>query len=204
METTRHWPFMFCLMLAFLLGLGCESSRQVSRVSTAEVTDLSGRWNDTDSQLVAKTMIRDILKRPWLEDFEEREDRKPRVIVGTVLNRSHEHINTQTFIKDLERELINSGKIAFVASKSEREEVREERDDQQTEASEETAKRLAQESAADFMLKGTLNTILDELEGTKVTFYQTNLELIDLESNEKVWVGEKKIKKVIERSKRKL
>ncbi len=187
-------------LLVIFFILGCGAPRKVSRVGSAETTDLSGRWNDTDSRLVAEAMIRDILRRPWLEDFADREDRKPRVIVGSVINRSHEHIAIQTFVKDLERELINSGKVSFVASKTERQEVRQERDDQQMEASEETAKRLAQEAAADYMLRGSLNTILDESGGTKVIFYQTNLELIDIESNEKVWIGQKKIKKVIERS----
>ncbi|MBF0288200.1 MAG: penicillin-binding protein activator LpoB [SAR324 cluster bacterium] len=193
-----HHGLIGVLIIFFIMS--CGASRKVSRVGTSEATDLSGRWNDTDSRLVAEAMIRDILKRPWLDDFSDREDRKPRMIVGTVINRSHEHIAVQTFVKDLERELINSGKVSFVASKSERQEVREERDDQQMEASEETAKRLAQEAAADYMLRGSLNTILDESGDTKVIFYQTNLELIDIESSEKVWIGQKKIKKVVERS----
>ncbi len=172
----------------------------VTRVAPDEAVDLSGRWNDTDSRLVAEEMVREALSRPWVDNFASRHGKPPTVIVGTVVNRSHEHISVQTFIKDLERELTNSGKVQFVAGKGEREEVREERKEQALQALEETAKSPGKEIGADYMLKGTLNTILDESGGVKAVFYQTDLELIDMESNVKVWFGQKKIKKVISKS----
>lgn len=183
-----------------LLIVGCASTK-VERVSVDTTTDLSGRWNDTDSRLVAEEMIKDVLQRPWVQRFtKEHAGKEPTVIVGTVTNRSHEHINVQTFTKDLERELTNDGRIQFVASKAEREEVREERLEQQTQSSQETAKGLGKEIGADYMLKGTINTILDEAKGVKVVYYQVDLELFDMEKNLKVWAGQKKIKKVIEKS----
>jgi len=121
------------------------------------------------------------------------------VIVGTVRNLSHEHINVKTFVNDLEKALINSGEVEFVASKVEREEIREERRDQASHASEETAKAAGEEIGADFMLQGTINSILDKIQGQAVMFYQVNLELVDLETNKKVWIGDKKIKKFIQR-----
>jgi uncharacterized protein (TIGR02722 family) len=180
-----------------LLVAGCGSSRKVTRTDVDEVIDLSGQWNDTDSRLVSEEMIRDCLSRPWVDDFVMSESRKPVVIVGTIRNKTNEHINTTTFAKDMERELINSGRVKFVASAVERDEVRAEREDQQVNASEETMKRLAQETGADYMLKGVISTITDAIEGRKVVFYQTDLELIHLESNEKAWLGTKKIKKDI-------
>lgn len=122
------------------------------------------------------------------------------VIVGTIRNRSHEHINVQTFAKDLERALINSGEVEFVASAAEREELRDERLDQATQASEDTAKEHGMETGADYMLKGSINTIKDKEGGETVMFYQVNLELIDIQNNKKVWIGEKKIKKYIKQS----
>ena len=125
--------------------------------------------------------------------------RQPVVIVGTILNRSHEHIDIQTFVNDLSRELINSGKVKFVATKGERDELRDERRDQAIHARENTQKGPGRETGADYMLKGYISTILDEQDKTRATFYQVDLELIDLESNEKSWIGQKKIKKGIER-----
>jgi len=189
------------LMILFLaILLGCASTK-VERVGVDTTTDLSGRWNDTDSRLVSEEMVKDALSRPWLERFSKAHGGKePTVIVGTVTNRSSEHINVQTFTKDLERELTNDGRVQFVASKTEREEVREERQDQQSQASQETAKGLGKETGADYMLKGTINSILDEAGGTKAVYYQVDLQLFDLEKNLLVWSGQKKIKKIIEKS----
>jgi PBP1b-binding outer membrane lipoprotein LpoB len=106
----------------------------------------------------------------------------------------------QTFIKDLERALINSGEIDFVASSLERGELRDERIDQASHSSEETAKSEGEEVGADFMLKGSINTIQDKISGKSVMFYQVNLELINIETHKKVWIGEKKIKKLIKKS----
>ena len=184
------------VMLAFTAGC----NKKVTRVASNEVTDLSGKWNDTDSRLVSREMIDDVLSRRWLSTFNRKKGKTPIVIVGAVRNLSHEHINTRTFISDLEKELINSGEVEFVASASERNEVRAERRDQDLNASESTRKAMGNEAGADFMLKGTINTIVDAAGGDQARFYQVDLTLIDLESNRKVWVGQKKIKKTIEKS----
>lgn len=192
------------MLIAFLFIFGCGgANRTVSRVSSDEVTDLSGNWNDTDSKLVAEQMIQDMIYRPWLSDFTMEEDRKPVVIVGTIRNFSSEHIETGTFIKDIERELINAGKVKFVASSKEREEIRDERTQQQSYASDETAKRLAAESGADFMLQGGIKSNVDASGGKAAKFYQIDLELINVETNEKVWIGSKEIKKLVQKSKTK-
>jgi uncharacterized protein (TIGR02722 family) len=190
---------LLVMMTAVLALAGCGHETKVTRVDTGVVTDLSGRWNDTDSRIVAEAMVKDALQYPWLGNFEKSTQRQPVVVVGTVVNSSHEHISVQTFITDLERELTNSQKVTFVAGKGERDEVRTERKEQAIYASEETQKAPGKETGADFMMKGTIATILDEADGTKAVFYQVDLQMIDLESNAKVWYGQKKIKKVVEK-----
>lgn len=189
--------------LAFLafVAPGCGPSMpEVRRVDPTAQTDISGRWNDTDSRLVSEAMIDDMLEGAWLDAFHRKHgDKKPRIIVGTVRNRSHEHINVRTFVADLERAITNSGQAVFVASRWEREEVRDERVDQAQHASEETRKEPGREHAADYMLQGEINSTIDKAGGVAAVYYQVNMTLIDLETNEKVWIGEKKIKKVVER-----
>lgn len=200
----RTSPLLGSLVLlsALTLFFGCATTTKVERKDVDTTIDLSGRWNDTDSRLVSEEMIGDCLDRPWLERYKVKHNEKiPTVIVGQVKNRSHEHINVQTFVKDLERALINSGQVRFVADRGEREGVREERQDMAQHASDETMKGPGQEIGADFMLIGSINTIRDEISGEAVMFYQVNLELIDMENNLKVWIGDKKIKKLIKRSK---
>jgi uncharacterized protein (TIGR02722 family) len=179
--------------------LGACGGTKVSRVTHDSVIDLSGRWNDTDSRLVAEEMLKDCLSASWYKPFEA-EGKIPTVIVGSVRNKSHEHIDAETFVKDIERTLINSGKVAFVANKGERDQLRDEKADQAANASVDTRSKAGEESGADMMLIGTINSIVDKEAGKSVIFYQINLELVNIESNRKVWIGDKKIKKYVTKS----
>lgn len=195
----RTIPYFVALAACVYLTAGCGTT--VKRVQVENPIDLSGRWNDTDSRQVAKAMIADCLARSWQPMFQGEHKRVPVVIVGDVKNQSHEHINSEVFTKELERNLINSGKVKFVASKGERPQVREERQYQQENSSAVTRKKLKNETGADYMLIGSINSIKDEIKSRYVIMYQVNLELIDLETNEKVWLGEENIKKIVEKSK---
>ena len=189
-------PVFTLFALLFLLA-GCNPT--VTRVESDAVTDLSGNWNDTDSRLVAQEMIQDVLTRNWLIKFNRSQGNAPTVIVGTVRNLSHEHINTRTFTADMERELINSGEVEFVASAKDREEIRSEVKEQDLNATEASRKAMGQEIGADFMLQGSINSIVDAISGEQARFYQVDLTLIELGTNRKVWAGQKKIKKTVEK-----
>ena len=173
----------------------------MERLDTHEIKDVSGRWNDTDSQMVAQEMINDCLNSGWYNKATLRLGKEPTVIVGTVTNDSMEHINTNAFVEEMQRALINSGKVAFVASRDERGEVRQERLEQDEFASEETRKAFGREVGADYMLSGVLNSIVDSQSKEAVVFYQVNMKLIDIETNQIVWNGQKQIKKYVKRSK---
>jgi hypothetical protein len=195
-------PFMsksLALASVVILALIAGCTTTVTRVSTDSTIDLSGRWNDADSRLVAEEMIKDCLGQRWLYKWES-VNKRPTVIIGKIKNESHEHINTQTFTKDLERALLNSGKVDFVANKSERDQIRDEKEDQAQNATAKTAKSSHEETGADLMLIGSVNTIVDQEGSRAVLYYQTNMELVDVESHQKVWIGEKKIKKYVERA----
>ena len=185
------------LILAITLTVGSCASRKVTRIDPAEQIDLSGRWNDTDSKQVAEEMIRDVMSKPWLERFTAKNQKPPVVIVGVVVNRSHEHIEAETFIKDMEREFINSGRVRVVENDFFREKLRAEKEQQQVNASVDTQSRIANELGADFMLFGTINSTIDQYKNEKVVNYKVNMEMVNLESTEKVWLGDKEIKKYI-------
>lgn len=182
-----------------LLGLaGCASQKVVSRIDSGETVDLSGRWNDTDSRLVAQEMVADCLGRPWLAV--PAGGKPPTIITGSVRNKSLEHIPTGAFLRDIERELVNSGRVQVVASPEERDEVRAERLDQRANASPETIKKMGQEAGADFMLIGEINQINDREKGQEIRYYQVDLTLVNIETNVKSWLGQKKIKKFVSNS----
>lgn len=195
MKNQKALLFLAIISLPFF---SCKNTKQVTRVQEDAVIDLSGRWNDTDSRLVSQEMVSDMLARPWLEEFEKGTGRRPVVIVGLVSNKSHEHIATDTYIKDIEKAILNSGKVRLVQAGEAREELRKERADQNEFSSAATAAKWGKELGADFMLQGLVSSIVDSNSKQKLVYYQTDLELVNLETNEKVWIGDKKIKKVVE------
>lgn len=184
------------ILITFALSItACGTT--VERVDEDSTIDLSGAWNDTDSRLVAEEMMNDALARPWILEHRSATGNRPAVIVGTVRNLSHEHINTNTFIADMERELVNSGRVDFVASRDERGQIRDERIDQDLNASEATRNAAGRELGADYMLQGQINTIIDAEGKQQVRYYQVDLTLISMADNRKVWIGQKKLKKLI-------
>lgn len=190
-----------CVLLLVLTG--CESTRSVSvdRIDASTAIDLSGYWNDTDIRIVAETLVKDCVNAPAIENYIRNNRMLPVVIVGSFKNDTDEHIDTSIIVKKFETALINSGKVDFVASSSERQEIREERLEQQEWASEETAKRLANEYGADFMLIGSVKTSVDMVDNKTVRTYFVYAELIDIETNRKLWIGENsEIKKLITKS----
>jgi uncharacterized protein (TIGR02722 family) len=201
-STMKHKSLLIVALLAVVVVAvsGC-SKKQVTRIDPGTVTDLSGRWNDTDSRFVSEEMIGSCMMKPWKAQHWEASKKRPVVIVGGVRNKSSEHIAVDTFIGDIERAFINSGEVEVVASKEEREQVRDERADQQKYSSEESMKEWGRELGADYMLTGVINAIEDQEGGEKVVFYQVDMTLINLERNTKVWQETKKIKKYIARGK---
>jgi uncharacterized protein (TIGR02722 family) len=174
---------------------------KVDRISPDQVTDVSGYWNDTDANQTAQEMINQMLGDPWLGNFLGVSGNKsPTVIVGQITNLSSEHISTSTFIDDIQRQLINSGKVTFVAGKDQRTELRQERKDQDLNAASQTRSAMGQEVGADFMMQGTINTIIDAAGDTSVKYYQVDLRLINMHNNVISWAGQKKIKKIVQRS----
>ncbi|MNH28048.1 hypothetical protein D3C79_881850 [compost metagenome] len=78
-----------------------------------------------------------------------------------------------------------------------REELRAEKADQQDNASVSTMKKFGLENGADYILQGSINSIVDSHKRKKVVYYQVNLELTDIQTNEVVWIGDKKIAKYV-------
>jgi uncharacterized protein (TIGR02722 family) len=183
------------------LALGGCGGKQVSRLDVQEQVDLSGNWNDVDSRQVSAALVSQITASPWVEDFIAESGKKPYLIVGTVRNKTPEHIPVKTFIADLERDFINGGRVRVVASADERDEIRAERADQQEFSSEETMKQWGREKGADFMLIGEMNALFDQEGGDQVKYYQVDCYLVDLEDNTKVWAGYEKIKKFVGKGK---
>ncbi len=190
-------PIKSILLFSTIL-LIASCSRKVTRIDPSEQVDISGRWNNTDSRFVAEEMTQTILGSRWLTDhMSAKSGQRPVVIVGFVSNKSHEHIEAETFVKDVENSFIKTQRVRLVQGGKKREELRAEKADQQTNASASSMKKFGLEQGADYILQGSINSIVDSHKRRKVVYYQVNLELTNIESNEVVWIGEKKIAKYV-------
>ncbi len=199
-----HWSWRSARAVSLaamaIVTLSACGSTRVSRIDPTSVTDLSGRWNDADSRLVANALIEQSVGAEWARQFSNANGgNSPTVIVGAFVNRTLEHIPVQTFTRDLERAYVTTGAVRVVASAEERATVRAERDDQQVNAVATSRAGVAMEQGAQYMLQGDVKAIEDAQGRERVVTYQIDATLVDLETNAKVWVGQHKIKKYVDR-----
>lgn len=188
----------FAIAGTMLLGCG-PSGTQVKR--SDEAVDLSGEWNDVDADMVAKAMIKDCLDQGWAGKHKAKSGKPPVVKFYPMRNKSSEHINEEYFTKQVERALINSGDVEVVAGKKEAGDAREEQADQGKHASDETMKSAGNETGADYILNGWIVSQNDtDGAGKTIKAFLTTMELTDVQSQKKVWIGEKKIKKQVQQA----
>jgi uncharacterized protein (TIGR02722 family) len=193
----KRTTLLFTAITASTLLLSSCATRSVTRIDPSTTIDLSGGWNATDSRLTATEITNQILTEKWLSNHVSSKGKKPVVIVGLITNKSHEHIEAETFVKDLETSFIQTDKVGLVQSGKKREELRAEKADQQSNATQSTLKKFGMEKGADYILQGSINSIVDAYRKDKTVTYQVNLELTNIETNEVVWIGDKKIAKYV-------
>jgi len=196
---------LFLIPVFFLLAASCTATK-VTRIDPLTQTDLSGYWNDTDVRIVCEALINDCLAAPRVnQTISAMGNKIPIVLVGKFSNDSSEHIDTSIITSMMEAAIFNSGKLDFVAGGSTREIIRAERQDQQSFASEETAASLANETGADFMLFGSVRTIIDRAGNQTVRTYFVSAELTNVETNTRIWMGQNsEIKKIVVRPRNQL
>jgi PBP1b-binding outer membrane lipoprotein LpoB len=185
-------------MLA-MAGCGGTIHRDVQRVDPRTVVDVDYRFNDTDAREVWEKMVADTTFRGWIDRWiASHNGQRPTIIVGPIRNNTQDYINPLTFTRNFEREMLNSGRVRVVAAKSDRPDLRDERLQGQEWNTPETRKQMKAELGADLMLMGEINELpARSPDGRRVVaYYQVNLDLTDLESSEKVWIGSVDIKKV--------
>lgn len=204
MQLSRVLTLTLALAVPALVT-GCGPKKTVQRTSadSTEGGDLSGYWNDTDANLVAKEMISDVMQNAWAADFQSANGGKKPVVklMGVIKKTDDRNVNTDFFGKQLERQLLNSGRVRVVAAWGQDNVNVAEKARQAEHASDDTVKSQGNETGADFTLQTVVNSQNDTDGGGKsVRAYIVNMELVNVESNEKVWIGEKMIRKVIEQA----
>jgi uncharacterized protein (TIGR02722 family) len=177
-------------------SFSCQT-RSVTRVAPETQMDLSGRWNDTDSRMVAETMINELLNSPKYEAYAKALGRKPAIVVGLIRNKTSEHIDANNYIKKLEVAIYNSDIAELVESEEFRDKLRLERAQQQDFADPATVSECGKEIGANLMLFGEMTSETDTSNGKRVVNYITTLFLTDIETNKRIWYGQQEIKKFV-------
>ncbi len=189
-----------CASAIALGATGCGPKRQVTYVeSGAAGAGLSGYWSEGDAQKVVKTMMGQMLSSRWLGNFRQDESRRPVVKLKGVIKRTDDrNVNEQYFGKQLERTLLNSGQVRVVAAAGQDDINVDERDRQSQQASDDSAKTQQDELGADFTLQTIINSQNDtDGRGQAIRAYLINMELLSVQTNEKVWIGEERIVKYV-------
>jgi len=174
--------------------ISCSSVPKVTRVSADTRIDLSGYWNDVDVRLVCQSLLDDCLNSPRVAEFirqysAQHNGMLPAALVGTFRNDSSEHIDTSIITITMESTIVNSGRLDFVAGGDTRSEIRTERQDQQTNASEATASALGYETGAALLLTGSVKSIVDRAGNRTVRSYFVDAQLTSIETNTRLWMG---------------
>lgn len=185
------------VIAALVATLSFSCQRSVTRVTPDTAIDLSGRWNDADSRIVADKMISELMTSEKFKEYAKEKGRKPAIVVGLIRNKTSEHIDADNYIKKLEVAIYNSNVAELVESDAFRDKLRQERAQQQDFADPATVSQWGKEIGASLMLFGDMTSETDTSNKKRVVNYITTLYLTDIETGKRVWYGQQEIKKFV-------
>ncbi|MCR5698191.1 MAG: penicillin-binding protein activator LpoB [Treponemataceae bacterium] len=172
---------------------------------TDDTKDLAEFWNENDIKIVCTDIINEVVRSPRIDRFERDNDRAPVVIIGRIENESNERIDTSIVEKKLENAIINSGVCEFIADRSQRDILHDELRYQSDHASVDTAKEMDEELGADFMLNGSVKTVVEVGKKQTQKTYHVVVQMIDLQTHRVVFSTENdEITKLYKNTKKKI
>ncbi|MDR2803887.1 MAG: penicillin-binding protein activator LpoB [Treponema sp.] len=201
--TTNLLAVFFVITLVLTLA-ACSSAPKVTRVD--KQADLSGYWNDNDVQQVCDKLIEECLVSNNVDRFvnlyaQNHGGGQPAAIVLPFKNASNEHIDTQIISNSLRASILNSGRLEFVEGGSTREAIRAERADQNNNnASEDTAAAMGKETGASLAFTGEVRSIIDTAGAVSTRTYYVKATLTNIETTRIIWEGDETVRKNIKRS----
>lgn len=191
----------FVVPLAALVFAACASGPQVSNVEAGTNTNLTGYWDDSDVDQVCKDLITKFLDSPRVARFETDKKRLPVIRVGTFKNASSEPIDTTIISKRMQVQILNSGKAEFVADSGVSEELRAEAEEQSAWATDDSQAQLMAETGADYLLTGSVKTIVQTSGNQQIRAYVVTADATDITTHRIIWSEENnQIKRSIVRS----
>lgn len=187
------------ISLVGIIAFSCNPKKQTQHIkkNQAVVRD-NGNWNNSDSRLVSDELIKELLHDNWINDYKTKNPgKRPILVVGFVKKNSLNYIDTNTFIKNIERAIIQDGSGRLIQVDDKRESLGINVTKLQDNEALEMIKEWGVKLGAEYLIQGDINSLIETSKKEKLITYQVNLELFDLKINEVIWRSEKQVKKVI-------
>jgi len=191
---------VMAIVASSLVVSSCQT-KQGSYVDPESIEILDDRWNDTDSRTTVEPLLKDVLGRPWLEEFRrENGGERPFILFGDFENRSSEHIDTKRMFEVLRAEVLRDGRARFLDGDA-REKLLQEYNYQGSGiVKKDEVKGPGNQRGADFFLMGTITSQINQSGGRKRINYRTEMRLTNISTGEIVWVGDHTIAKLMQQS----
>ncbi len=174
------------ILLAASLVVIVLTINNCSAVSETKKNELSNKfWTNTDSEILADSLIGELLMAKDIADFLVKY--KPKILVGKVTNLTDEKINSTLIEKNIERSLLNSGKTAFISDKNKLEESRINRKNVSDFKSAKEFNKYLKLLKSDYFLTGELELNIDSLSTIARKEYKFGVQVLKIKNMETVF-----------------
>ena len=182
------FSIIFSIMI-FIVG--CSPASKTEKDQIIPVKTIV--WDEIDSEIIADSLVSISLLAEWNKNFSQK--RKPIIVVGKIEDSSNESIDVSLLAKNLERSLLNSGEISFIASKEMREIIRNERKNKADFADNKKFIKYLKSLKSDFFISGDINLRVDSSAVLVQKKYTLDVEIISTKNASVIWKGEQNIVK---------
>lgn len=189
------------LLITVALALSACASKEFKKGSYEDPTKinlLTDDFGESDAQVLSEATISQLIKPDnsgqMCPAFTPTTAR-PYVIIGHIENRTEEHIDLKMMTSSVRNALVKSGRVRFLNNDA-RKQLEDEYAYNSSGAVEDASKKTkGKQKGADYMLVGSLFTVVQEVGGNKTVYYKFNTELTDVETSEVVCTTEQQIRK---------
>lgn len=185
----KKYALLVVAIVLMAMLMSCSSSASVSRVQTGTAAELSGDWNERDVEIICSSMLDEMFHSPRYMEYSSGMSRRPRIRVGSFVNESDEHIDTSIVTRKMQDAIFSSGLADFVSERSFLSDLHYEQDYGLMNANPDEAASIGNEAAADLLLQGSVQTIVQKSGRQEVRTYYVYAQLVDVETALTVWTG---------------
>jgi uncharacterized protein (TIGR02722 family) len=194
----RHLLSIGLLFLASCSSVGYDDPERVETLTIG--------YGSTDLQSLAAGMVESLVANPalnYMENSGKGDDKRIIMYIGSVENRTTEHIDTQGITDKMQTALLKSGKFRFKADMAGQAEIDEQIRFQTGRVREDMLRAYGKQIGADVVLYGTLRSI-DKKKGSSLesagvqkqdVYYQFILKCVNIDTAEIIWQEEEELRK---------